>query len=255
MTAEGKYLYCIIPCSEQRRFAGAPVGRPSGTIETLCHDGLATVVSDCEVKRYDCTRQNMMAHERVLETVLREFNLLPVRFGTVADSSLPGQDIRKLLDKRSAEFRTLLHDLDGKMELGLKVYWRDEKAVFKEIGDEVEVRRMRLALAGRHAVANPDRVQLGEAVKAALDAKRAAEAEDLLGELRPLASSVRENPLLTDRMVLNAAFLVGKDNERAFDQAVRSLDDRWGTRLHLKYVGPVPPYNFVNVIINWGNLA
>ena len=52
-------------------------------------------------------------------------------------------------------------------------------------------------------------------------------------------------------MVLNAAFLVEKANEAACDQAVQALDAEMGKRMMFKYVGPVPPYNFVNIVVQW----
>ncbi|MEK7777309.1 MAG: GvpL/GvpF family gas vesicle protein [Chloroflexota bacterium] len=42
--------------------------------------------------------------------------------------------------------------------------------------------------------------------------------------------------------------------EEAFDQAVAKLDQWLGHRMVFKYVGPVPPYNFVNLTVNWSEL-
>jgi hypothetical protein len=59
------------------------------------------------------------------------------------------------------------------------------------------------------------------------------------------------NKVITDRMVLNAAFLVHREQQASFDMAVQTLDAEMGKRLIFKYVGPVPPYNFVNIVVNW----
>ena len=104
MAEMGKYLYCIIPCSENRTFTADVIGDGDGVVHTVCHQDLAVVVSNSPVTQYESTRRNMVAHERVLETVMREFTLLPVRFGTVTDSTAPVQGIQKLLGSRFAEF-------------------------------------------------------------------------------------------------------------------------------------------------------
>jgi len=52
-------------------------------------------------------------------------------------------------------------------------------------------------------------------------------------------------------MVLNAAFLVDEARQVEFDAAVERLDQEMGKRLIFKYVGPVPPYNFVNIVVTW----
>ncbi len=48
-------------------------------------------------------------------------------------------------------------------------------------------------------------------------------------------------------MVANAAFLIVRTREAEFDSNVRKLDTEMGRRLLIKCVGPVAPYNFVNV--------
>ena len=257
MAELGEYLYCINRCQEDRTFNVVAIGSGDGMVHTVRYNGLAAVVSDSPVKQYQSTRRNMIDHEKVLETVMREFTLLPVRFGTVADSTSPRQDIQKLLSSRFEEFQRLLGDIEGKVELGLKAFWRDEKAVFEEIvAENAAIRRLRDSLSRKSPEATHfDRIGLGEMVKEALNRKRAKEAAKILPPLRRIAHSVRENEVLADRIVVNAAFLVDRRREPEFDQAVSKLEEQLGERVALKYVGPAPPYNFVNIVVNWQELS
>jgi len=254
MTETGKYLYAIIPCDKERPFDVA--GMDDMPVHTICYDGMCAVVSDSLVPQYESSRKYLLAHERVLENAMKEFTLLPVRFGTVADSESGRRAIEELLKSRSEEFQKLLRDVEGKVELGLKAFWRDEKTIFEEITSENEdIRRLRGLLSRKQAEsAYFDKVHLGEMVKAALDRKRAKEAAEILTPLRQLAHSVKENPVLADRMVVNAAFLVEEGRGPEFHRAVTNLDERFGRRIAFKYIGPVPPYNFVNIIVNWKTL-
>jgi hypothetical protein len=256
MAELGKYLYCIIGCQEDHTFDAVAIGSDDGMVHTVCYQDLGFVVSDSLVRQYESTRQNMMAHEKVLETVMREFTLLPVRFGTVTDSTSPLQDIQKLLSNRSEEFHRLLRDIEGKVELGLKAFWRNEKTILEEIvAETADIRYLRNSLLGQPPEATHfDRIRLGEMVKKAVKHKRAKEAAGILPPLRRIAHSVRENDVLADRMVVNAAFLVDKVRVPEFDQAVSKLDEQLSERIALKYVGPVPPYNFVNIVVNWMEL-
>lgn len=253
MAELGKYLYCVIPCQQDRTFDEVGLGNEDGLVHTVCHKGLAVVVSNSPVKQYESTRQNMMAHERVLERVMREFTLLPVRFGTVTDSTSPLEDIQTLLSSRFEEFNRLLREMEGKVELGLKAFWRDEKAVFEEIvAENADIRRLRKSLSGRPPEAiRFEGIRLGRMVKEALDRKRSQEAAKILLPLQPIAQRVRENDTLVDRAIVNAAFLVDRKREQDFDQAIRGLDEKLGNRVAFKYVGPAPPYNFVNIVVNW----
>jgi len=257
MAEVGKYLYCIIPCPEDRIFYAVAIGSEDGVVHTVCNNGLAVVVSDSPVKQYENTRKDMMAHERVLETVMREFAVLPVRFGTVTESTSPLQDIHRLLSSRFEEFHRLLREMEDKVELGLKAFWRDEKAVFKEVVTEnAGIRRLCDSVSQKAPWATHfDKIRLGEMVKEALDRKRAKEAAKILLPFRRIAHSVQENEVLADRMVVNAAFLVDKSREPEFDQAVSKLDEQLSQRISLKYVGPAPPYNFVNIVVNWKELS
>ena len=257
MAEMGKYLYCIIPCSENRTFNADVIGDGDGVVHTVPHNGLAAVVSDSPVTQHESTRRNMVAHERVLETVMKEFTLLPVRFGTITDYASPIQDIQKLLGSRFEEFQKLLKDMEDKVELGLKAFWRDEKAIFEEIvAENGDIRRLRNSLSGKSPEATHfDRIRLGEMVKEAMNRKRAKEAAEILQPLRHLDHSVRENEALGVRMVVNAAFLVERSKEPEFDRAVSKMDEQFGERVAIKYIGSAPPYNFVNIIVDWKELG
>ncbi len=253
----GEYLYCIVECSQERTFGGvAPVGGGEAPIHTVPWNGLAAVVSDSATEEYDITRANMLAHQRVQERVMLEYTVLPVRFGTVARQECPGELVRKLLAARRQEFCHLLEEMDDGVELGLKALWRDEKAIFQEVvGQDAAIRRLRDSIEGKPLQATHfQRIRLGEMVKKSMDQKRATEMQGILAPLRQIATRTVENNPLADRMVANAAFLVDRRQEKAFDQAVAKLDQEMGHRMSFKYVGPVPPYNFVNIIVNWQGL-
>ncbi len=257
LTEEAKYLYCIIKCGEERSFNGmSAIGGHRGGIHTVVFDGLACVVSDSPDMKYDTTRANMMAHETVIEQVMKEFTVLPIRFATVTrkESASPVDDIRhKLLESRFKEFQSLHAEMDSRVELGLKALWRDEKVIYQEIiAGNRELRKLRDSIEGKPPEATHfDRVRLGEMVKKALDQKRGSEAKMLLARLRPITDRIRENGIIMDRMVLNAALLVSKDRERECDEIVKRLDGELGGRMAFKYTGPNPPFNFCEIAIRW----
>src|SRR5437763_814698 len=77
------------------------------------------------------------------------------------------------------------------------------------------------------------------------------EAAALLDVLEPLAVATQMNKNLGDLMLLNAAFLVDKSQEEAFGAQVQALGEAQAGRLIFDYVGPLPPYNFVDIRLNW----
>jgi len=69
--------------------------------------------------------------------------------------------------------------------------------------------------------------------------------------LTPLAVDTRRNNVYGEMMVLNAAFLVEKAREPEFDAAIQALDGEMNNLMTFKYVGPLPPFNFVDLVISW----
>lgn len=249
-TPLGKYMYCIIRSAEPRQFATRGIGERGDIVHTVPFMDLAAVVSDSPIVEYESSRRNMMAHTLVLEEVMRDFTLLPVRFGTVAPSAEAIQE--KVLKRRFGEFHGLLQELEGRVELGLKAFWY-EGVIFQEVvAENPPIRHLRDSLTGRRPEETYyERIRLGEVVEAAIWKKRDEDAEKILSPLRPLGYQSQVNKVVTDRMVLNAAFLVERSRQGEFDAAVKRLDEEMGKRLIFKYVGPVPPYNFVSIVVTW----
>lgn len=249
-TPQGKYIYCIIRSAEPVHFSTLGIGERSDVVHTVDYMGLAAVVSDSPMITYEGNRRDMMAHTLVLEEVMRSFTILPVRFGTVATGA---EAIReKVLKRRFGELNGLFLEMEHRVELGLKAFWYED-TVFQEIVSEnQDIRALRDGLMGRRLEETYyDRIRLGEKIESAMWSKRSADSEAILSRLRPLSVRTVTNKVITDRMVLNAAFLVAEAEQPRFDGTVKDLDAEMGKRLIFKYVGPVPPYNFVNIVVSW----
>ena len=51
-------------------------------------------------------------------------------------------------------------------------------------------------------------------------------------------------------MILSSAFLVKKEKVEEFDQKVEELMKEYENRIKLIYVGPIPPFNFVSLVLD-----
>jgi hypothetical protein len=240
---EGKYIYCIIKTDSSPNFGPIGIGGCGDEVTTISCEGLSAVVSNTPMTRYTLSRENLITHEKVIEKVMQEFTVLPVRFCSIAESA---DEIRNLLGKRHREFKSLLRDMDGKIELGLKCFFKDMKAIYKEIANSPEVSAKRK----KGASSLDDQIEAGKLVERLLENKKEAEGEEILSHLRRSAYDIALGKLLTENMFLNASFLVDKAREPEFDTLVDRLDKKYKDRGQFKYVGPVPPFNFVNVVIH-----
>jgi hypothetical protein len=69
---------------------------------------------------------------------------------------------------------------------------------------------------------------------------------EIFEALRNVSVASRSNKPIGDRMIMNAAFLVARSLEQAFDARVKDIGQRYD-KLTFKFTGPWPPYNFVNI--------
>lgn len=250
----GTYIYCV--GRAERLGAGSPplgspgLGGQNVPVRTVEHADLVAVVSDAQRDGYDVTRDNLVAHQRVVEEAMSRSDVLPVAFGTVARGDREVRD--KLLDREHDELQRRLEYIGGRVELGLKVLWDRERLFSDIVAERADIRELRDRLAARPPdTAYFERIQLGELTEAAVVAKRDRDGEAILDALSPLAVDLRTNRLLTETMVLNASFLVERDRVEAFDAAVQRLGQLHADRLVFQYVGPLPPYSFVNLAVSW----
>ena len=97
--------------------------------------------------------------------------------------------------------------------------------------------------------ADQDKGATSERLKLALESKKAKEREALFQPLRRLSSDSCLNTTYGDDMLMNAAFLVDMVWEKEFDREVDELVVQHGDRIEFKYIGPAPPYSFVNLLV------
>ncbi|MDO9514520.1 MAG: GvpL/GvpF family gas vesicle protein [Syntrophales bacterium] len=250
MAKEGEYVYCIIESNEGRNFGPIGIGGRGDIVSTIGYNDISAVISSSPMTQYVINRENMMAHEKVIEEVMKDYTVLPVRFCTIAASA---EEVRTLLRRRYPEFKGLLRDMDNKVEMGLKGIWKDMNRIFNEIAeDNKEVKKLKKKAEDKTGkTGNTSKVSLGKAVKNALDKKKDGETQKVLNIFKRSAIDVRTNNLFGDSMFLNAAFLIDRTREKEFDFLVEDLAKDYEERAKFKYVGPAPPFNFVNIVVKW----
>jgi hypothetical protein len=241
--SRGKYVYCIIEAAEPLRFGPVGIGADPSEVYTVHFKNLGAVVSDAPLEVLDSTRENVLAHERVNETVMREHTVIPMSFGTVFKTR---EDIIELLRSAAEAFGDVLNKMQNKLEFGLKVLWDRDQAVREVESEDEDISRLKKEISGQKGPTYFARMQYGRLVDAALHARSERYVAVVLDELRDVSVASRINKPIGDKMIMNAAFLISRDQEQAFDGKVKSIASRFD-KLTFKYTGPWPPYNFVNI--------
>jgi Gas vesicle synthesis protein GvpL/GvpF len=241
--SRGKYVYCIIEAGDPLRFGPIGIGADPSDVYTVHYKKLAAVVSDAPLEVLDSTRENVLAHERVNETVMREHTVIPMSFGTIFKTR---EDIVELLRSAAEAFGDVLNKMQNKLEFGLKVLWDRDQAIREVEHEDEDISRLKKEISGQKGPTYFARMQYGRLIDTALQARSERYVADILEQLREVSVASRINKPIGDKMIMNAAFLISRDQESAFDAKVKSIASRFD-KLTFKYTGPWPPYNFVNI--------
>jgi hypothetical protein len=216
---------------------------PSGRVSTIAHGRVAAVVSDVPLDRPLGVRGDLVAHETVLDSLAAEGAVVPMRFPAVVEEHAV---VDELLAPNEDHFVALLDDLEGRAQFTLTGRY-EQDAVLREVleGDE-EIRALREKVRELPEDASYyDRVRLGELIVGELERRREVEGTDIVDRLAPLAVATASNQLGTPEDVVNAAFLVERDRQEEFENAVEGIGEELVGRVRLRLLGPVAPYDFI----------
>lgn len=246
---KGAYVYGVAREGALTDMAYLSPGIRDGQVSLVTASGLSAMISDPGAEEVEPTRRLMLGHTALLERAMGVATILPMRFGTIAPDDAT---LARCLTANATTFGRALDQLDGKVELGLKASWK-EGVIYREILEtDATLRSLRDRLQKRSTSETYyERIELGRRVEAMVAARREAEASAILAPLAPLVDTEAELKNLGDGMILNRAFLVSREAEHAFDRTMEQLAERHVDRIEFRYVGPVPPYHFVQIRTDW----
>jgi Gas vesicle synthesis protein GvpL/GvpF len=244
VAARGVYVYGVTSTASAREQPAA--GIHEADVLPVRSDGLAALTSPLVNPDVRARRRELLAHSEVLASALERGAVLPLSFGTVFQSE--EAVVRDFLVPRRDELRRLLRELEGRVELRVKAFYREEAILAEIVRENARIARLREAVrAAPQAATYGLRIDLGELVAADVGARSRRDAEAILERLRPLslATEIDDEPI--EHQVLRASFLVERNRVGAFDEAMDELAASQDGRIHFKYVGPLPPHSFVSL--------
>jgi hypothetical protein len=244
MSPQGRYIYGIIEEPQSRRFDFPGVG--DAEVYTINYQKLAAIVSDTQLQEIDPTRKNVLAHTTVQDTLLKEHELLPMGFGMIASNE---SEVRGLLEGNYEGLIEELKRLSGRIEVELKVFW-DQEAMMKELqGESEELTKLKAKInaASSPIVTQSLLVEAGKQVEQIALNWKTKYAQRTYAALKELSVDARLNEPVGVKNILNASFLIDRPKESKFQEEVYKLDSKYQNKVNFKYVGPLPPYSFVNL--------
>lgn len=263
------YVYGVARASRGRkpvlpRFEGIVSDAP---VHLLVHGDLIAFVSAVPSDQFGANefrtslsdtgwlKERILAHEKALERLRSNDDVVPFRFGTIY---LEPSHVADMLARHRTALCRAIERIQGASEWGVKLYC-DADALRSWIESDSESDSIR-QLRGLLAQASPGaRFFLQKKYAKALDGEAAATIASWVARIRrKLDGPARESteielqpPAAHGRpaaMVMNDAYLVSKESLTRFRQAIAALQDEFAAcGFDQELTGPWPPYHFVSV--------
>jgi len=248
----GIYIYGIIKTNDSREFGNIGIGEQTSNVLTLVFRDIGAVVSESPLTAYDSlakekTVRDLVTHQFVLEKVMASFTVLPVKFGTMAETR---DEVMQFLENGYALLSDELRKMEGKIELDVVAQWELPKvmaAIYRD-SPHIQSKQREFALKGVK-VAVEEKVTLGQLVAELLQTKKASSTQLILQTLKEEALDLCLHEVANDEMILNAAFLLEKQREEPFNETVTLLDQKLENAVNFRVVGPLPAYSFSTILL------
>lgn len=249
------YAYCITLTPPATSGLIGVDGR--ATVYSLSTRGIVAVVSRASKEEFSESAlgrlekdikeltEKVRLHETVVEEVMAQAPVLPLRFMTLFNTE---DRLLEALRPHQNAFRTFLGEMQDKAEWAVKLYLDANQAISYLLSGSLKTEQESPQASGERYLFQK---QLQKRAREELVEAKAMLCQELYHRLSSLSVSSKRLRLLKAEgsMVFNAAFLVPRDRLEAFHRELDHLAGDYHKRgflLHLS--GPWPPYNFCPVL-------
>jgi len=236
-------LYCIFekPCD---RVVRLPTRLTQSQIHLTERQGLCAAFSEISLAAAVRDTAEFMNYHNVIESVFDQVTLVPFRFGTVLDEKA---DIDRLLENRNAQYREILRNLEGCVEIGIRAMIaengvpaeRNDSTTEFPSQDRPNPGTRYLALRKAHFDSETSQTEVNNCVIERCRAAFAGMFRAFKNEISRLGSEREQR----GACLLSLYFLVPRESLDSFRREFAALASERSSKL--LFIGPWPPYNFV----------
>ena len=234
------YAYGIV--DSHNRLEEPIAGLEGKGIYNVFYRDIAVTVSELNEETKEMTDTGILEHEKVVERLMINFTVLPMRFLTVFNTK---EDVLSMVEFYYEDFKNNLEKLRNKIEFGIKVIWPAD-TIKKRIIDAYH-KTIRVSIPAE----SPEKIFVEEKFKKyTIDKEFQEEANRCITVVddyfNKIAVEKRLKKLQTENLLLNAGYLLEKERQNDFKQAFEQLKNAPGD-LRFLFSGPWPCYNFVTL--------
>jgi hypothetical protein len=216
-------------------------GLEGAPLLSIARGDISSIVSPITTGEVPLTEANLLSHEAVVEVLMEDRTVPPVRFGTVL---LDEEEVRAVLVAHYSSFVASLERVRGHVEVDVRVLWDGASLSPPRRGPEEGW----ATDSGRaYMLARLEEERRIHTVRKMAEAL----ATELHVPLSRLAKESTRKVLVSPGMLLAAAYLVPREQVGIFRQAVEGLISTY-PRFRFLCTGPWPPYSFATQAVPIG---
>jgi len=241
-TTDAIYVYGIVPADVQveddaHGIADAPV-------KVIREGDIAALVSPLKADHAIGKPEDLRAHAELLDGTASVAPVLPLRFGAVMTDAQSVAE--ELLREHHDDFAKELNALEGHAEYLIKGRY-DEKRFLSDLLDENDqARALRDDIKSKSEDAGRNsRIALGELIASAVESKRQADTQTVVGQLDDVATQVNVREPTHEWDAVHVALLAEVEREGDVQAVVDRLNEKGKGRVKIRLLGPLAPYDFV----------
>jgi hypothetical protein len=237
------YMYGVVDATKPLTFE---VQGLAGNLQVIVEGGIGAIVGtapECDLillPRED-TMRYLLQHQEVLEAAMMHTTVLPVKFAALA----PHEDaVRCVLIEGRDVFAAQLKEFTDHLQIEVVVQWRFEQ-VLAELAttkDIAELRERADASGGED-----ESKRFDQALKAALERRRALLNEEICGVLGTVATDMAAGTPKNDCEAANVSLLLNKTDMGSLEGMLNRLDAEMAGEVDFRATGPQPLSNFATI--------
>lgn len=227
------YIYCISYHTLDNSVTEI-MGHHNQVVFRLGFKELVAYVSMTACTHIETNYENLQCHENVIIQLMKNYDVLPMSFSTICKSK---ESIIEMLQKYYEEFLRNLGNITGKVELGIKVFYKLDFEEEDKKDKELLIKPKEYMMKRYERYCN--RQKKIDEILYVIDEQHKA--------LADIAVDNCYTKPLKNNLIFNASYLVLIDKKEGFDYAVDEMIKN-NPAYKILYSGPWPAYHFVNIV-------
>lgn len=207
-------------------------------VQTQVDGALAAVVSILPPGEHRARRDDVLAHSDVLQILIADHDVIPASFGTIYPE---GFDLSELPRSHRRSLSRLMDDLGGRVEFQVRATYDELRVTAAVVESDSRLRRLRSARRQDYSA----QLSLGTRFAEVLDRRRRTDGDAASKRLSRVAERVIAEPPTGEWGAFRLSVLVARGVQDDLEQALQELADSYGPYLTMDWLGPLPPYSFV----------